>query len=1351
VHKMHQFSFKHTPALLLTSCNIHSNTAGKEGTVFLAAYPLARIEYCNIHNNTARQGGGIYVYFGNLEIIGTTIANNRARISGGGIYLWDGTTSMSSNSFIIDNYAPYGRSYVLQAAKLQYSIPLPAGYWLPISKCLILRESCPLVEGGSRARTECIETFDECRSTPDAVDGTPPQVNGWSCTNRIQTLQTCDWVNNPGRLGTENFESVPGPQNQDFPYACAAGLIGSADPEFQKTPSCRGPCPAGKLCPNPATVSPTDCPVGAYCPAGSTLPSACPAGRYSNETGLSDADSCKPCPPGASCVAGSVQPVVCAWGSVATAEGSAECAPCPAGTFTRKVGGIECTACPEGYFCPLGASQPLPCLAGRFSNRTRLVDSDSCESTPAGYFSAAAATESQPCPSGSYSSGKAPSACAECEGGKFQPGTGQTACLECTPGLYCPPGSPNPLGCESGASLPNAQTTGLMADSPDNCVCQAGYYDAGSNISGLVCRTCPSGSVCPSPGATLYTLPILPGYYRPHRRSVDVRKCVDAFRNCSGDLVCPTSTSGCTGTVGENSDRGNGCNDGLDGVYCLLCAKRRESLYYYIPATDSKRAHCRECDNAAELWIVAVASAAVGALAVGAALMKLYRAYMVGVTRRATLARAWRILSPHVKLKILVGFYLIASVLDKVYEVELPATAKRLFELFHIGITLGFDTGLGALLECFGMGGYISRLAVYMVMPATLSLLILLVGVVYLRRSFSWVSLLELTGPSLMQLFFFVYPIVTRLAFGAFSCYEFEEGQWLKEDVSIRCFSDRHRSAQLLASLAIVIYPIGLLLLNSSLLFFARHAILHGHHTPLSRAIAFLYRDYEVHMFWWEAVEMVRRFVLVGLMVLMQGTMVQLAVGIFLSAAFLLLQLLARPYKNWADDLIASVASFSLLLVLVCLNHFKYTALTNLERMQEKMSNEQKAVYIIDIDLFVVIVIAGLTATLAFSMAIFAWEVSVEAWGVKLLDSDSLRICTQKMAEESSREKKSRMTRDKLSSKLFSISIGRSKLVVHGSSRQQSGVMSNNKFTVNTLITGNAEDAARGLPYFMGVSDPFGVALGGVQKIEAEVTRLACALRAMEDDAADARPYLGFAATGGAYAEKSASIVGAIASELEDWLHYVIHQASSEKEFHNGVRDLGRNQMALCDFVAQEAAVQAQLEPAHVVALRFYTTHAFKYMNGPLRSQEFGQGKRPHPLPITMAFLSEAIKKLRAVHASRPEATTEMCLWRGMRNLGLAGEFMDELRGGTEVSPMSTTSDIRVAARYGISDCSLLFKIKVNNFVQYGAELGWVSAFPAEAEVCYPPLTYLQPTGAMQVVKVINKQLTVCEVVPHIP
>lgn len=107
-------------------------------------------------------------------------------------------------------------------------------------------------------------------------------------------------------------------------------------------------------------------------------------------------------------------------------------------------------------------------------------------------------------------------------------------------------------------------------------------------------------------------------------------------------------------------------------------------------------------------------------------------------------------------------------------------------------------------------------------------------------------------------------------------------------------------------------------------------------------------------------------------------------------------------------------------------------------------------------------------------------------------------------------------------------------------------------------------------------------------------------------------------------------------------------------------------------------------------------------------------------------------------------------LWRGMKNLKIATEFMAELRGGTEVAPVSTTCDFRVAARYGVSDNSLLFKIKVDNVLHCGADMQWLSAFPDEAEVCYPPLTYLQPTGRTQIIYEAGLHITVCEVVPHV-
>ena len=108
-------------------------------------------------------------------------------------------------------------------------------------------------------------------------------------------------------------------------------------------------------------------------------------------------------------------------------------------------------------------------------------------------------------------------------------------------------------------------------------------------------------------------------------------------------------------------------------------------------------------------------------------------------------------------------------------------------------------------------------------------------------------------------------------------------------------------------------------------------------------------------------------------------------------------------------------------------------------------------------------------------------------------------------------------------------------------------------------------------------------------------------------------------------------------------------------------------------------------------------------------------------------------------------------LWRGMKNLRVSDDFMHMRRGGTELAPMSTTSDLAVAAHYGVSSGSLVLKVKVDNFMQYGADVQWLSAFPAEAEVVMPPLTYLQPTGRTQAVQVGDRRFHVVEVEPHLP
>ena len=111
----------------------------------------------------------------------------------------------------------------------------------------------------------------------------------------------------------------------------------------------------------------------------------------------------------------------------------------------------------------------------------------------------------------------------------------------------------------------------------------------------------------------------------------------------------------------------------------------------------------------------------------------------------------------------------------------------------------------------------------------------------------------------------------------------------------------------------------------------------------------------------------------------------------------------------------------------------------------------------------------------------------------------------------------------------------------------------------------------------------------------------------------------------------------------------------------------------------------------------------------------------------------------------------EICrLFRGMKNLDVGSDFVDEHAGGTEMAPMSTTTDLAVAVHYGVGPESLLFVLTINNYVQMGADVSWLSAFPAEAEVVFPPLTYLQPTGRTEIIKYGSYKFKVVEVQPHI-
>ena len=62
----------------------------------------------------------------------------------------------------------------------------------------------------------------------------------------------------------------------------------------------------------------------------------------------------------------------------------------------------------------------------------------------------------------------------------------------------------------------------------------------------------------------------------------------------------------------------------------------------------------------------------------------------------------------------------------------------------------------------------------------------------------------------------------------------------------------------------------------------------------------------------------------------------------------------------------------------------------------------------------------------------------------------------------------------------------------------------------------------------------------------------------------------------------------------------------------------------------------------------------------------------------------------------------------------------------------------------------MLLRLCTSSFMDRGADIAYLSAFAAEHEVLYPPLTYLRPAGPPNEVRVGDAAFAVVDVQPFI-
>ena len=91
--------------------------------------------------------------------------------------------------------------------------------------------------------------------------------------------------------------------------------------------------------------------------------------------------------------------------------------------------------------------------------------------------------------------------------------------------------------------------------------------------------------------------------------------------------------------------------------------------------------------------------------------------------------------------------------------------------------------------------------------------------------------------------------------------------------------------------------------------------------------------------------------------------------------------------------------------------------------------------------------------------------------------------------------------------------------------------------------------------------------------------------------------------------------------------------------------------------------------------------------------------------------------------------TQAVKVWRGFKGATLPKQFFEPnetgVRGGIEYGFSSTTTDREQAVIYASGSQSTIFEMQMG-MIDRGADLSWLSQYPHEQEVLFPPLTGLE-------------------------
>jgi hypothetical protein len=169
---------------------------------------------------------------------------------------------------------------------------------------------------------------------------------------------------------------------------------------------------------------------------------------------------------------------------------------------------------------------------------------------------------------------------------------------------------------------------------------------------------------------------------------------------------------------------------------------------------------------------------------------------------------------------------------------------------------------------------------------------------------------------------FLMLPASSVAAFRVYACETFDDDStWLRADYNVECDTELHNFFKLYAGFVILLWPVGVPLMTGALLYKHRELLAEPHEERAKEAevvsYKLLFEGYQSAFFFWELVVSLRRLFLIGvLVVLAQGSVIQLAIGIFVCLTTITLQAHYFPFEGDFANLFALAAEWLVFLAL---------------------------------------------------------------------------------------------------------------------------------------------------------------------------------------------------------------------------------------------------------------------------------------------------------------------------------------------------------------------------------------------------------------------------------------------------